>query len=88
MKKTPGGQGQEHLSPWLLLTTGPAELLSSGRVGGGGPIRGSQPPLSVGFAKTQSHALRRQASASIADKLVNQLAMSVGDLVANSHFLK
>jgi hypothetical protein len=86
MKKMPGGQ--ENLSPWLLLTTGPAELLSSGRVGGGGGHNKGIPAASVGFAKTQSHALRRQVSASIADKLVNQLAMPVGDLVANSHFLK
>jgi hypothetical protein len=46
------------------------------------------PAASVGFAKTPSRALRRQAPASTADKLVNQLAMPVGDLVSNSHFLK
>ena len=39
------------------------------------------PAASVGFAKTQSHALRRTSFCSIADKLVNQLAsFPVGDL--------
>jgi hypothetical protein len=45
-----------------------------------GPHKGI-PAASAGFAKTQSHALRRTSFCSIADKLVSQLAsFPVGDL--------
>jgi hypothetical protein len=57
-------------------------VINTDNVGGGWGPHKRIPAASVGFAKTQSHALRRQASANFADKLVNQLAMPVGDLVS------
>jgi hypothetical protein len=61
-------------------------------VGGGGPIRDKGIPVaSVGFAKTRSHALRRQASASTADKPVNEptgKASQLAILCPTSHFPK
>jgi hypothetical protein len=51
----------------VVVNTGPAGALSSGRVGGGGPIRGSQPPLL---------ALPRRKATHCADKLLQTLRTS------------
>jgi hypothetical protein len=84
--QTPGGQGQENLSPWFL-PPGPRNFFVRAR-GRWGGHKGT-PVASAGFAKTQSHALRRTSFCSTADKLVSQLAsLPVGDLRVLSHFLK
>jgi hypothetical protein len=58
-------------------------------VGGGGPIRGSHPPLLALSRRKVTHCCADKLLQALrTSKLVNQLAMPVGDLVSFSHFLK